>query len=39
VLGAIPAQALAGAKEWTIRLVAEHEDGRSREARFNLKLE
>jgi subtilisin family serine protease len=39
VLAAIPAQALAGAKEWTIRLVAEHENGSRREARFNLKLE
>jgi subtilisin family serine protease len=39
LLGAIPGQALAGAKEWTIRVVAEHENGSRREARFSLKLE
>jgi hypothetical protein len=39
VIGSIPAAALAGAKEWTIRVIAEHADGTRREARFNLKLE
>jgi hypothetical protein len=34
----VPAQALAGAKEWTIRLLVEHENGTTREARFLLTL-
>lgn len=37
-LGRIPASAFAGAKVWTLRLVVEHEDGRTREVRYVLKL-
>ena len=38
VLAAIPAQAFAGAKEWTVRLVVEHENGSRREMRFLITL-
>lgn len=38
VIGSIPAAILAGAKEWTIRVITEHADGSRREARFSLKL-
>ncbi len=34
----IPTSAFEGATEWTIRLIVRHEDGRTREARFFLKL-
>lgn len=37
-LGRIPAAELAGAKVWTLRLVVEHEDGKTREARYLLRL-
>ena len=37
-LGDIPAAALAGAKVWQIRVIVTHENGSTREARFNLKL-
>lgn len=39
VLGTIPASKLAGASKFTLRVVVEHEAGRSREARFALELE
>jgi len=39
VLGTIPGTALSGATRWTLRLIAEHESGRRREARFELDLE
>ncbi|CAN7616051.1 S8 family serine peptidase [Bradyrhizobium sp. LjRoot220] len=38
VLGDIPAAALQGAKIWQIRVVIEHKDGATREARFKLNL-
>ena len=38
VLGDIPAASLQGAKVWQIRVVTEHKDGTSREARFRLSL-
>ena len=38
VLGLIPAQRFADSKQWTIRLVTEHKNGRTREFRFALKL-
>ena len=34
----IPAAALKGAKEWTIRLITKHKDGTEREARFAVTL-
>ena len=37
-LGDIPAQALQGAKQWTVRVITEHKNGRKREGRFVLKL-
>ncbi len=37
-LGDIPAAEFGGAKEWVIRLVVEHRNGRKRENRFILKL-
>jgi len=37
-IGTIPAKELSGASQWIIRLVAEHKNGRQREARFVLKL-
>jgi subtilisin family serine protease len=39
VVGTIPGSALTGAAHWTLRLIAEHENGRRREARFALDLE
>lgn len=38
VLGDIPAAALQGAKVWQVRVVVEHKDGATREARFKLNL-
>ncbi|MEQ9462804.1 MAG: S8 family serine peptidase, partial [Haliea sp.] len=37
-LAAIPASLLRGADRWTIRLTVEHDDGRTRETRSDLKL-
>lgn len=37
-LGRIPATELAGAQVWSVRLVVEHEDGKTREARYVLRL-
>jgi len=37
-LGRIPASELSGAQVWTVRLVVEHEDGKTREARYVLRL-
>ncbi|MFQ5881017.1 MAG: S8 family peptidase [Candidatus Methylomirabilales bacterium] len=37
-LDAIPASHFKGAKQWTIRLMVEHENGKKREAWFSLKL-
>lgn len=34
----LPANFFAGSQDWTIRLVARHKNGKSREARFYLKL-
>jgi subtilisin family serine protease len=34
----VPARAFTGAKEWTLRLIVEHADGRRREAWFALNL-
>jgi hypothetical protein len=39
VLGKIPASEFTGSAVWVIRLVAEHQNGKSREARFDLRLE
>lgn len=38
VLGDIPAAALQGAKVWQIRVLVEHKNGTTREARFRLSL-
>ncbi|MDX1736567.1 MAG: S8 family serine peptidase, partial [Halioglobus sp.] len=38
VMAAVPAALLRSAPRWTIRIVVEHENGRSREARFDLAL-
>jgi subtilisin family serine protease len=38
ILGYIPAAELQGSAEWTIRLIVQHQNGKSREAWFNLKL-
>ena len=38
VLGDIPATALKGATLWQIRVIVEHQDGSTREARFKLTL-
>jgi subtilisin family serine protease len=38
VLGRIPASELAGSKVWVVKLVVEHANGKTREARFLLKL-
>ena len=38
VLGAIPAENFRGSKVWTIRLLGEHGNGRTREAWFRLDL-
>lgn len=38
VLGDIPAAALQGAKVWQIRVLIEHKNGTTREARFKLNL-
>lgn len=37
-VGEIPVQELTGAKTWTLRLVTEHRNGRTREVRFVLNL-
>lgn len=37
-LGRIPVSAFAGSKVWTVRLVVEREDGKTREVRYTLKL-
>jgi subtilisin family serine protease len=37
-LGRIPASAFAGAKVWTVRLVVQSEDGKTREVRYLLQL-
>jgi subtilisin family serine protease len=37
-LASIPISRLRGAKEWTLRLIVEHENGSRREARFALTL-
>jgi subtilisin family serine protease len=39
VLGVIPASEFQGSPSWIIKLVIEHQNGKSREARFDLKLE
>lgn len=39
VLGEIPAAEFAGSAKWQIRLITEHRNGRSREARFELDLD
>ncbi len=38
VLGDIPAKNFAGSKTWQIRVVVQHKNGATREARFNLNL-
>ena len=38
VLGRIPADRLAGAKVWTVRVITEHQNGRLREARHVIEL-
>jgi subtilisin family serine protease len=38
LLGDIPSEALKGAKQWQIRILVEHNDGATREARFKLSL-
>ncbi len=38
VLGDIPGSALKAAKQWQIRVIVTHNDGTTREARFNLTL-
>ncbi|HUU50655.1 MAG TPA: S8 family peptidase [Nitrospinota bacterium] len=37
-LALIPPKHFSGAKEWTLRLIVEHQNGFKRESRFNLKL-
>ena len=39
VLGTIPATAFQGSSIWIIQLMVEHQNGKSREARFDLRLE
>jgi hypothetical protein len=39
VLGSIPAREFAGSPLWIIRLIVEHQNGKTREARFQLRLE
>ncbi|MBW2236508.1 MAG: hypothetical protein JRG85_14065 [Deltaproteobacteria bacterium] len=39
VLGDIPAAEFAGSAKWQVRLITEHRNGRSREARFELDLD
>ena len=39
VLGDIPAAEFAGSAKWQIRLITEHRNGRTREARFELDLD
>ncbi|MCI0411730.1 S8 family serine peptidase [bacterium] len=39
VLGTIPAAELSGSREWTIRLVVEHQNGNAREGWFFLNLQ
>jgi subtilisin family serine protease len=39
VLASIPAEKFKGADQWRLKLVAEHENGRTREARFDLELQ
>ena len=34
----LPAQGFAGSKQWTLRLVVRHANGRQREARFVLNI-
>ena len=38
-LGRIPAEQLAGAQTWTIRVLVEHRNGRNREGRYVIDLE
>jgi hypothetical protein len=38
ILGEIPATALQGAKIWQVRVLVEHKNGATREARFKLNL-
>ena len=37
-LDAVPAKHFGGAKQWIIRLIGKHQNGKQREARFNLQL-
>jgi len=37
-LGRVPLDSLSGAEAWTIRLVVEHQNGRTREARYVIRL-
>jgi len=39
MLGAIPASALRGSAEWTVRLIVQHQNGKGRETWYYLKLQ